>query len=182
MNLCLKQNVTSSNDIFPCRAMPQTSCTISPILLSPCLRCSGGLMTLKMTLGTRSCFPSQLHQCLALHSLKIVSTAKQFINLQLWPGGKTCNSVLSGTVPEERYFTAYVGTFLHDVQLINITLPNGVFTVEESNARGFLIHQHLISNGSMVFSIQVPFDSDAVLKHVSLTRKKLITRLKGGKR
>ncbi|XP_037541818.1 zona pellucida protein AX 1 isoform X2 [Nematolebias whitei] len=69
------------------------------------------------------------------------------------------------TIPEERYFTAYVGTFLHDVQLINITLPNGVFTVEESNARGFLIQQHLISNGSMVFSIQVPFDSDAVLKH-----------------
>lgn len=73
----------------------------------------------------------------------------------------------SGTVPQERYFTAYVGTFLNDVVLKNITFPNGVFTVEESNARGFLIQQHLISNGSFVISLQVPFDSEAVLKHVS---------------
>ncbi|XP_013871156.1 uncharacterized protein LOC106522625 isoform X2 [Austrofundulus limnaeus] len=69
------------------------------------------------------------------------------------------------TVAQERYFTAYVGTFLHDVVLRNITFPNGIFTVEESNARGYLIHQHLISNGSIVFSLQVPFDSEAVLKH-----------------
>ncbi|XP_017267297.1 uncharacterized protein zpax1 isoform X2 [Kryptolebias marmoratus] len=69
------------------------------------------------------------------------------------------------TVLEERYFTAYVGTFLHDVQLKNITFPNGVFTIEESSARGFFIQQHVLSNGTSVYSIQVAFDSEAVLKY-----------------
>ncbi|KAF7230711.1 uncharacterized protein zpax1 [Nothobranchius furzeri] len=69
------------------------------------------------------------------------------------------------TVPEERSFTVYVGTFLQDVELRNITFPNGVFTVEESIARGLMVQQHVLPNGTSVFSLQVSFDAEAVLKN-----------------
>ncbi|XP_061603056.1 uncharacterized protein LOC133464882 [Cololabis saira] len=69
------------------------------------------------------------------------------------------------TVPEERIFSVHVGSFLHDVVLQNITFPSGVITVAESNARGFAVQEHILSNGTIVFSLQVPFDADAVLKH-----------------
>nr|BCF79768.1 zona pellucida protein homologue ZPAX [Hippoglossoides dubius] len=69
------------------------------------------------------------------------------------------------TVPQDRMFTLYVGTFLHDVELRNITFSTGVLTVEESKARGFSVQEYSFSNGSKSFSLQVPFDADVVLKH-----------------
>ncbi|XP_062266719.1 uncharacterized protein LOC133973090 isoform X1 [Platichthys flesus] len=69
------------------------------------------------------------------------------------------------TVPQDRMFTLYVGTFLHDVELRNITFSTGVLTVEESKARGFSVQEYGFSNGSKSFSLQVPFDADVVLKH-----------------
>ncbi|XP_027895362.1 zona pellucida protein AX 1 isoform X1 [Xiphophorus couchianus] len=69
------------------------------------------------------------------------------------------------TVPEMREFNLYVGTFLHDVELRNITFTTGVLTVEESNARGFTVQQHVFDNGTSVFSIKVPFDTDVIFKH-----------------
>ncbi|KAK5919120.1 hypothetical protein CgunFtcFv8_023042 [Champsocephalus gunnari] len=69
------------------------------------------------------------------------------------------------TVPETRVFNVLLGTFLHDVELRNITFSTGVLTVEESNAKGFTVQEHSLANGSKSFSLQVPFDADVVLKH-----------------
>ncbi|KAK5903185.1 hypothetical protein CgunFtcFv8_006988 [Champsocephalus gunnari] len=69
------------------------------------------------------------------------------------------------TVPETRVFSVLLGTFLHDVELRNITFSTGVLTVEESNAKGFTVQEHSLANGSKSFSLQVPFDADVVLKH-----------------
>ncbi|KAK5903408.1 hypothetical protein CgunFtcFv8_007191 [Champsocephalus gunnari] len=70
------------------------------------------------------------------------------------------------TVPETRVFSVFLGTFLHDVELRNITFSTGVLTVEESNAKGFTVQEHSLANGSKSFSLQVPFDADVVFKHV----------------
>ncbi|XP_024912763.1 uncharacterized protein LOC103380918 isoform X1 [Cynoglossus semilaevis] len=76
------------------------------------------------------------------------------------------------TVPEDRLFVVHVGTFLHDVELKNITFSTGVLTVEECNARGFTVQEHTFSNGTKSFTLQVPFDDDVVLKH---NPEKLVT-------
>ncbi|XP_042359781.1 zona pellucida protein AX 1 [Plectropomus leopardus] len=73
--------------------------------------------------------------------------------------------VQDDTVPEARVFSVHLGTFLHDVELMNITFSTGVLTVEESNARGFTVQEHRFPNGSKSFSLQVPFDADVVLTH-----------------
>ncbi|XP_071058170.1 uncharacterized protein [Pseudochaenichthys georgianus] len=67
------------------------------------------------------------------------------------------------TVPETRVFSVLLGTFLHDVELRNITFSTGVLTVEESNAKGFTVQEHSLANGSKSFSLQVPFDADVVM-------------------
>lgn len=72
----------------------------------------------------------------------------------------------SDTVPEDRVFSVLLGTFLHDVELRNITFSTGVLTVEECHARGFTVQEHSFPNGTKGFSLQVPFDADVVLKHV----------------
>ncbi|XP_053301876.1 uncharacterized protein LOC128460657 [Pleuronectes platessa] len=69
------------------------------------------------------------------------------------------------TVPQDRMFTLYIGTFLHDVALTNVTFSTGVLTVQESMTRGFSVQEYSFSNGSKSFSLQVPFDADVVLKH-----------------
>lgn len=72
----------------------------------------------------------------------------------------------SDTLPEDRVFSVHLGTFLHDVELRNITFSTGVLTVEECSTRGFTVQEHSFPNGSKTFSLQVPFDADVVLKHV----------------
>ncbi|KAM6992412.1 zona pellucida protein AX 1 [Tautogolabrus adspersus] len=69
------------------------------------------------------------------------------------------------TVPEDRMFSVHVGTFIHDVELRNITFSTGVLTVDESNARGCTVQEHSFPNGTKSFSLKVPFDADVVLKH-----------------
>ncbi|KAM9354958.1 uncharacterized protein KZ484_013134 [Pholidichthys leucotaenia] len=68
------------------------------------------------------------------------------------------------TVPEERMFSIFVGTFLNDVVLRNLTFPTGVFAVEEGAARGFHVQEQVFSNGTKDFFLQVDFDSDLVPK------------------
>ncbi|XP_034555951.1 zona pellucida protein AX 1 isoform X2 [Notolabrus celidotus] len=69
------------------------------------------------------------------------------------------------TIPEDRMFSVHVGTFLHDVELRNISFATGVLTVEEINARGFSIQTHVFPNGNKSVSLTVPFNADVVLKH-----------------
>ncbi|XP_058469804.1 zona pellucida protein AX 1 isoform X2 [Solea solea] len=76
------------------------------------------------------------------------------------------------TIAQSRMFSVLLGTFLQDVELKNITFSTGVLTVEDCNARGFVVQQHSFPNGSKSFSLQVPFDADVVLKH---NPEKLVT-------
>ncbi|XP_020497136.2 uncharacterized protein zpax1 [Labrus bergylta] len=69
------------------------------------------------------------------------------------------------TVPGDRMFIVHVGTFLHDVELMNITFSTGDLTVEESNDRGFTVQEHSFPNGTKSFSLKVPFDTDVVVEH-----------------
>ncbi|XP_074541831.1 zona pellucida protein AX 1 [Halichoeres trimaculatus] len=69
------------------------------------------------------------------------------------------------TVSEDRMFSVHVGTFLHDVELRNISFSTGVLTVEECNAKGFTVQEHVFPNETKSFSLNVPFDADVVLKH-----------------
>ncbi|XP_062304830.1 uncharacterized protein LOC134009123 [Osmerus eperlanus] len=68
-------------------------------------------------------------------------------------------------VPEERLFEILLGTFLPDVELINITFNTGVFSVAECNSKGFDVKEHRFPNGSKSFYLKVPFFEDAVLVH-----------------
>lgn len=79
---------------------------------------------------------------------------------------EVCNPavVLSDTIPEDRAFNVFLGSFLLDVELKNITFSTGLLTIEECNARGYTIQEHRYANKS--FSLHVPFDADVVLKTV----------------
>uniref|UniRef100_A0A3B4FN65 Uncharacterized LOC102197790 n=1 Tax=Pundamilia nyererei TaxID=303518 RepID=A0A3B4FN65_9CICH len=68
------------------------------------------------------------------------------------------------TVPEDGVFSVMLGGFFNDVELKNITFVTGVLTVEESNARGLIVQEHIYTNGTKGFSLQVSFDADVVLK------------------
>uniref|UniRef100_A0A8C7HTN2 Uncharacterized LOC109866226 n=1 Tax=Oncorhynchus kisutch TaxID=8019 RepID=A0A8C7HTN2_ONCKI len=67
--------------------------------------------------------------------------------------------------PHQKVFNVLLGTFLHDVSLLNITFTTGVLTVTECNARGFDFQEHRFANSSKTFSLQVPFSDEVVLKH-----------------
>ncbi|KAL6486534.1 hypothetical protein MHYP_G00059260 [Metynnis hypsauchen] len=72
--------------------------------------------------------------------------------------------ITDNTVAGLGFFNMLLGTFLHDVELMNITFSTGVMTLAEANVRGFNVQQHGFSNGSKAFTIQVPFSDAVVLK------------------
>ncbi|XP_036437925.1 zona pellucida protein AX 1 [Colossoma macropomum] len=72
--------------------------------------------------------------------------------------------ITDNTVAELGFFNMLLGTFLHDVELINITFSTGVMTLAEANVRGFNVQQHGFANGSKAFTIQIPFSDPVVLK------------------
>ncbi|KAK2864323.1 hypothetical protein Q7C36_003477 [Tachysurus vachellii] len=73
------------------------------------------------------------------------------------------------TAEDSDMFHITLGSFLPDVELLNITLSNGVMSVDEANERGLNLQEHLFPNGSKVFSIKVPFSDPSVLRtHVKL--------------
>lgn len=65
-------------------------------------------------------------------------------------------------------FDVLLGTFLFDVELVNITFSGGVLTVAEANQRGFNIQEQRFQNGSKAFRLQVPFSDLFVVKTVSV--------------
>ncbi|TRZ00496.1 hypothetical protein DNTS_004526 [Danionella cerebrum] len=70
---------------------------------------------------------------------------------------------------EQRMFIVVLGTFLQDVELVNLTFSSGVLTVDEAIARGFNVQEQLFQNGSKAFRFQVPFsDPFVVRKQVDL--------------
>ncbi|KAK6294993.1 hypothetical protein J4Q44_G00342190 [Coregonus suidteri] len=72
--------------------------------------------------------------------------------------------VIDSTLPEQRVFDILLGTFIHDVELMNITFTTRVLTVAECNARGFDVQEHRFANSSKTFSLRVPFSDEVVVK------------------
>lgn len=65
-------------------------------------------------------------------------------------------------------FDVLLGSFLPDVELVNITFSTTVLTVAEATARGFIIQEHRFQNGSKAILLQVPFSDPFVIKTVSV--------------
>lgn len=63
-------------------------------------------------------------------------------------------------------FNVLLGDFLPDVELKNITFTTGLLTVQECNARGYTVQEHVTLDNSKSFSLHVPFDADVVIKRV----------------
>ncbi|TSR99429.1 Zona pellucida sperm-binding protein 2 [Bagarius yarrelli] len=72
--------------------------------------------------------------------------------------------VTDSAFAEAESFQITLGSFLFDVELLNITLATGVMTVEQANGRGYNVQEHVFPNGSKTFSMDIPFSDPAVLK------------------
>ncbi|XP_048840791.1 uncharacterized protein LOC125714330 [Brienomyrus brachyistius] len=75
--------------------------------------------------------------------------------------------IIDNTIPQKRMFEVVLGTFLPDVQLVNITFGSLLLSVAEANAQGFAVQENSFPNGSKIFSLQVPFSDPVVLKHTT---------------
>ncbi|NWV78213.1 ZP2 protein, partial [Dasyornis broadbenti] len=63
-----------------------------------------------------------------------------------------------------RLMTVTVGTFLPDVELVNLTIEGVTVAVPEAVQHGYLIHRTRYTNGSTAYVIQVPLDAPSVKK------------------
>ncbi|NXX28694.1 ZP2 protein, partial [Nicator chloris] len=63
-----------------------------------------------------------------------------------------------------RLMNVTVGTFLPDVELVNLTIEGVAVTVPEAVQHGYLIHRSRYSNGSKAYVIEVPLDAPSVKK------------------
>lgn len=59
-----------------------------------------------------------------------------------------------------------VGTFLPDVELMNLTIEGVAVAVPEAVQRGYLIHRTRYANGSKAYVMEVPLDAPSVKKEV----------------
>nr|XP_010301954.1 PREDICTED: uncharacterized protein LOC104636474 [Balearica regulorum gibbericeps] len=71
----------------------------------------------------------------------------------------TNNSNLSA-----RIMNVTVGTFLPDVELVNLTIEGATVAVPEAVQHGYLTYKIRYANGSKAYIIQVPFDAPSVKK------------------
>ncbi|NXH26462.1 ZP2 protein, partial [Myiagra hebetior] len=63
-----------------------------------------------------------------------------------------------------RLMNVTVGTFLPDVELVNLTIEGVAVAVPEAVQHGYLIHRTRYTNGSKAYIIQVPLDVPSVKK------------------
>ncbi|NWW11017.1 ZP2 protein, partial [Oreocharis arfaki] len=63
-----------------------------------------------------------------------------------------------------RLMNVTVGTFLPDVELVNLTIEEVAVAVPEAVQHGYLIHRARYANGSKAYIIQVPLDAPSVKK------------------
>lgn len=63
-----------------------------------------------------------------------------------------------------------LGPFYADVELMTITFPSEVLSVDGCNARGFNVMEHMSNGSSKVFTLEVPFTDRVVLQRVSFTQ------------
>ncbi|NXY08685.1 ZP2 protein, partial [Pteruthius melanotis] len=63
-----------------------------------------------------------------------------------------------------RLMNVTVGTFLPDVELVNLTIEGVAVAVPEAVQHGYLIHRARYANGSKAYIMQVPLDAPGVKK------------------
>ncbi|NXK53745.1 ZP2 protein, partial [Chauna torquata] len=63
-----------------------------------------------------------------------------------------------------RLMNVTVGTFLLDVELVNLTIEGATVTVPEAVQRGYLIYETRYANESKAYVIQAPFDAPSIKK------------------
>ncbi|XP_063248009.1 uncharacterized protein LOC134547826 [Prinia subflava] len=63
-----------------------------------------------------------------------------------------------------RLMNVTVGTFLPDVELVNLTIEGVAVAVPEALQHGYLIHRTRYANGSKAYVIEVPLDAPSVKK------------------
>ncbi|KAI7800167.1 zona pellucida protein AX 1 [Triplophysa rosa] len=72
--------------------------------------------------------------------------------------------LVDNTDSQLKVFDVLLGSFLYDVEFVNITFSTGVLTVAEATARGVIIQEHRLQNGSKTIRLQVPFSDLFVIK------------------
>ncbi|XP_069830187.1 uncharacterized protein [Dendropsophus ebraccatus] len=70
------------------------------------------------------------------------------------------------TIPSTQIFNVTVGTFLPDVQLVDLTVGDTVLTVPQGVDRGYVIENITQPNGSVTFVLKVPFSDEKVFKEI----------------
>ncbi|KAB5540071.1 hypothetical protein PHYPO_G00097150 [Pangasianodon hypophthalmus] len=85
--------------------------------------------------------------------------------------------VTDNTGADSDVFKIMLGSFLPDVELLNVTLSTGVMSVEEANGKGFNVQEHLFTNGSKAFSIEIPFSDPAVLRRTNVNPVNIVYSL-----
>ncbi|XP_041099492.1 uncharacterized protein LOC121310257 [Polyodon spathula] len=75
--------------------------------------------------------------------------------------------VTNNTVPKDRVFNVTLGTFLPDVELVQIVVGPEPLTVPEANLKGYNVQEHVFPNGSKTFTLQVPFEDPNVKQKVT---------------
>ncbi|KFV97849.1 Zona pellucida sperm-binding protein 2, partial [Eurypyga helias] len=86
--------------------------------------------------------------------IKTVETPFEHVKLAI-----TNNLNLSG-----RLMNVTVGTFLPDVELVNLTVEGAPVAVPEAVQHGYLTYEIRYANGSKAYVIQVPFDAPSIKK------------------
>ncbi|NXV46474.1 ZP2 protein, partial [Uria aalge] len=74
-----------------------------------------------------------------------------------------------------RLMNVTVGTFLPDVELVNLTIEGVTVAVPEAVQRGCLISEIRYANGSKAYVIQVPFDAPSIKKEYVSTDMRAYT-------
>ncbi|MBN3285553.1 ZP2 protein, partial [Polyodon spathula] len=71
------------------------------------------------------------------------------------------------TVPKDRVFNVTLGTFLPDLELVQIVFGSEPLNVPEANLKGYNVQEHVFPNGSKTFTLQVPFEDPNVKQKVT---------------
>ncbi|XP_072263605.1 uncharacterized protein [Pyxicephalus adspersus] len=70
--------------------------------------------------------------------------------------------ITNDTIPQTLIFNVTIGTFLEDVELINITTGGDTRTVSQAQSHGFEVSPIKYTNGSVGFVLKVPFTDPQV--------------------
>ncbi|KAF1611575.1 Zona pellucida sperm-binding protein 2, partial [Eudyptes chrysolophus] len=73
-------------------------------------------------------------------------------------------AIINNSNLSARLMNVTVGTFLPDVELVNLTIDGATVAVPEAVQHGYLTYEIRYANGSKAYVIQVPFDAPSIKK------------------